>query len=311
MSDGSGIDLVKDISNPGNSFPKGLTNVNGTLYFAARDGAGEELWRSDGTGAGTMQVKDINPGPAHSFPAELRSIGGTLYFEASDLTTGRERWRSDGTAAATVPIEDIEAGVGDSVQPAGGAPAVGAGSTVYFPAFQTGTGYELWKYVDTVPPTVTIDSGPAAGSTITTGSPSFGFSSDDLPASFECRLYPSGSTPPAFGACSGTGTHTPAAALADGSYTFDVQGRDSGGNTGTASRSFTVAVPTVDPGPSARCIAARAALQQAEKKLAKAKASLKKAKKSGKPVKVKKAKAKVKKAKAKMKSAKADVADAC
>lgn len=309
-SDGSGIDLVKNIADPGQSIPIGIVNVGGTLFFNAASPDGQELWRSDGTGPGTTQVKDINPGPSSSFPSMLTNIGGTLYFTASEPTTGVERWRSDGTPAGTVPIEDIEVGAGDSVQPVGDAPAVEAGSTVFFPAFQTGTGFELWKYADTIPPTVSIDSGPAAGSTITADSATFGFSSDDLPATFQCRLYAADLTPPAFSACSAATTHT-ATALANGTYTFDVQGRDSGGNTATATRSFSVAIPVDDPGPSARCVAARAALEKAEKKLAKAKAALKKAKKSGKPAKVKKAKGKVKKAKAKRKAASSDVAEAC
>ncbi|MDP9223635.1 MAG: hypothetical protein M3P18_07215, partial [Actinomycetota bacterium] len=53
--------LVKDI-NPGGdrSIPSFLTNVNGTLFFSARnDTYGTELWMSDGTRAGTTLVKDI------------------------------------------------------------------------------------------------------------------------------------------------------------------------------------------------------------------------------------------------------------
>ncbi|NIP52547.1 MAG: hypothetical protein GWN61_15505, partial [candidate division Zixibacteria bacterium] len=45
------------------SYPSSLINVNGTLFFAASDGIhGYELWKSDGTAAGTVMVKDINPG---------------------------------------------------------------------------------------------------------------------------------------------------------------------------------------------------------------------------------------------------------
>ena len=40
-----------------------LTDVGGTLFFTADDGIhGRELWKSDGTEAGTVLVKDIDPG---------------------------------------------------------------------------------------------------------------------------------------------------------------------------------------------------------------------------------------------------------
>src|SRR4030095_11922168 len=39
-----------------------LTNIGGTLFFAANDGLkGFELFKSDGTALGTKRVKDINP----------------------------------------------------------------------------------------------------------------------------------------------------------------------------------------------------------------------------------------------------------
>ena len=56
--------LVKDIF-PGadGSFPFDLTAVNGVLFFSPDDGVnGGELWKSDGTAAGTVLVKDIFPG---------------------------------------------------------------------------------------------------------------------------------------------------------------------------------------------------------------------------------------------------------
>ena len=54
--------LVKDIFvGASSSNPSAFANVNGTLYFRATDGGnGLELWKSDGTAAGTAIVKDIN-----------------------------------------------------------------------------------------------------------------------------------------------------------------------------------------------------------------------------------------------------------
>jgi len=41
---------------------------NNALYFAANDGiSGLELWKTDGTGAGTVMVKDICPGVCNGF----------------------------------------------------------------------------------------------------------------------------------------------------------------------------------------------------------------------------------------------------
>ena len=78
--------MVKDI-NPGagGSSPGALTNVNGTLYFSANDGThGFELWKSDGTAAGTTMVKDIAPLATSSSPQSLTTLNGALCFKAND-----------------------------------------------------------------------------------------------------------------------------------------------------------------------------------------------------------------------------------
>ena len=70
-----------------------LTAVGDTLYFTADDGVnGRELWKSDGTEAGTVLVKDINPGSGGSFPSSMTAVGDTLYFTANDGVNGRELW---------------------------------------------------------------------------------------------------------------------------------------------------------------------------------------------------------------------------
>ncbi len=64
-SDGTaaGTLLVKGFSSTYPYVLYGLTEVGGTLFFAANSSdSGVELWRSDGTQAGTSLVKDITPG---------------------------------------------------------------------------------------------------------------------------------------------------------------------------------------------------------------------------------------------------------
>ena len=62
------------------------------LYFRAHDGStGYELWVSDGTKAGTKQVKDINPGSAQSSPVRMAAAPHrtqstpTLFFDRPRL----------------------------------------------------------------------------------------------------------------------------------------------------------------------------------------------------------------------------------
>ena len=125
-SDGTraGTVLVKDISPTTTATtairPDSLTGVGGTLFFTADDGIhGPELWKSDGTQAGTVLVKDIDPDDDGDYdddsgPSYLTGVGGTLFFTADDGIHGRELWKSDGTRAGTVLVKDIHPGDYDS-----------------------------------------------------------------------------------------------------------------------------------------------------------------------------------------------------
>ena len=63
-----------------------LAVVGSTLYFRASDGVnGYELWKSDGTEAGTAMVKDIHHDNYYGANISyLTAVGSTLYFSASD-----------------------------------------------------------------------------------------------------------------------------------------------------------------------------------------------------------------------------------
>ena len=120
----AGTQPVKDINPYNGSVTPGpyyLTDVNGTVFFAANDGVnGIELWKTDGTADGTQLVKNVAPynyisstpgGPMNG----LTSFGGKLYFQnEGDINIQNEvyyryyLWVSDGTADGTHPVEDPE-----------------------------------------------------------------------------------------------------------------------------------------------------------------------------------------------------------
>ena len=139
--------LVRDINatttDTNGSMPQSLAVVAGkTAYFTASSPLyGTELWKSDGTAAGTVMVKDINPGMLSSSPWSLAAVGSMLYFQADDGLHGPELWKSDGTAAGTVMVKEI---MPDLYSPQIMTPTPVRGM-VMFAANDGPHGIELWK----------------------------------------------------------------------------------------------------------------------------------------------------------------------
>lgn len=95
-----------------------MTVAGNHLYFTAYDTSFDhQLWRSDGTPAGTFRVSN--------FPRDLffpsfpgASVGDALIFAGSDPSRGNELWRSDGSRPGTRLLADLEgptpsSGIGD------------------------------------------------------------------------------------------------------------------------------------------------------------------------------------------------------
>lgn len=128
---------------PGFSIMSGFMDVNGTIFFAAQDDThGEELWKSDGTTAGTVLVKDVQPGAGSSSPSQLTSFNGKLLFSADDGSHGQELWMSDGTAAGTLLVKDILIGVASAITST--PTIVVSGGRAFFVADDGSHGRQLW-----------------------------------------------------------------------------------------------------------------------------------------------------------------------
>lgn len=90
------------------SRPSQLLAVGSTLYFVADDRIhGSELWRSDGSAAGTELVADVCPGECGASPRLLGALGGEVLFWADDGAHGGELWKSDGTPEGTILLRDL------------------------------------------------------------------------------------------------------------------------------------------------------------------------------------------------------------
>ncbi|CAM9089688.1 unnamed protein product, partial [Chrysoparadoxa australica] len=73
-------------------------------------GAGAELWRTDGTHGGTARVDDTRPGLAGSAPSDLEVFDSSLFFSAHTELYGTELYRSQGSLGTSALVKDIRSG---------------------------------------------------------------------------------------------------------------------------------------------------------------------------------------------------------
>jgi ELWxxDGT repeat protein len=134
--------------------PAGLTSVNGTLFFTI----GSQLWKSDGTFTGTVQITNVNVAGG----GDLTAVGSTLYFVGTDGLHGEQIWKSDGTAAGTIMVTDVNSASQSGCSPSG---LTDVNRTLYFLAYNGSFPYQLWK-----------TDGTATGTTMVTNVTNVGLS---------------------------------------------------------------------------------------------------------------------------------------
>ena len=157
-------------SGVGHSYPEQLLGGFGThLYFRANDGvSGAELWRTNGTAAGTVLVADLTPGAGSTSLHSLAWYGsGRVFFGASSASLPEGLFTSDGTAAGTVGLRSMYVSPGTILNASG---------ILYFGGAADGSGVELWRSDGTAAGTVMVrDVNPGGDATPASITPTEGF----------------------------------------------------------------------------------------------------------------------------------------
>ncbi|MFL6201850.1 MAG: ELWxxDGT repeat protein [Thermoanaerobaculia bacterium] len=131
--------LVKDIG-PGFASPSWpheteWVALGGLAVFTRPDTVhGIEIWKSDGTAAGTSPILDICPGVCSSSPGSLAVVGSVVFFHADDGVHGPSLWKTDGTAAGTILVREVFP-----------FHTIALGSVLLFQHFSPAGSLELWR----------------------------------------------------------------------------------------------------------------------------------------------------------------------
>lgn len=131
-----------------------MTNVDDQVYFFRWLGSGYELWRTDGTAAGTARISSFDN---NSRPTDARALNGELYFITSSQvwSTPEGLWTSDGTPGGTRLVKEID-GVGTD-----GNNLTSVDGVLFFTVGSDHRPVDLWRSDGTPGGTVPLKSGVA------------------------------------------------------------------------------------------------------------------------------------------------------
>jgi ELWxxDGT repeat protein len=134
-----------------------LTAVAGKVFFVS----GGQLWRTDGTAAGTLQLTSLAAGSSPLFlaPDQAKLFFLTRSFNGGSVSVGA--WTTDGTVAGTVQLGELPAAAW-TPPPGATAPTVisglwGVGGDMFFQTFDGNIGQSyLWRTDGTAAGTVKL-----------------------------------------------------------------------------------------------------------------------------------------------------------
>lgn len=104
-TDGNTVSKIKDFHGGyDGGKPTNFVVWGGLLYFMTDVAStSPKIWKTDGTEAGTVLVKDLTWGLIES---KFYAVNGVLMFVYSSPDYGTELWKTDGTAAGTTLVKD-------------------------------------------------------------------------------------------------------------------------------------------------------------------------------------------------------------
>ena len=199
VTDGTaaGTVFVKNIGGAGPALYAGISQmvaaqnfmyISTLNYVSSFSTAKYELWRSDGTAAGTFLLKSFDVTttsqimPISNFTSRtsqlvINVVGDVLYFAGYDAVNGNEFWKSDGTAAGTTLVKNMRPGSSSSFPNA----FCRVGSKIVFTAFD-GVSADLWQTDGTEGGTIKLkDFSP--------GNNAFGTSGERGSALYKGKMY--------------------------------------------------------------------------------------------------------------------------
>jgi len=129
----------------------GMYILTNETVFAPSLAVSSKLWKSDGTTAGTVLLKQFDPHGFSTPGVDITSdgqnernyavTGDTMFFTGYDAASGSEPWITDGTVNGTLLLKDIKPGTGPSYADG----FIELNGFVYFRAASVGTGAVLWR----------------------------------------------------------------------------------------------------------------------------------------------------------------------
>lgn len=169
----AGTALLKDINSGSSGAFSANTNsprrfyvIGSNVVFSAKTAAaGYELWKSDGTAAGTSLISDIYPGTNSSLPegflagaVSSSSLGPTLFFVADDGSHGSELWATT-TSVTGITADLVSGSAGSSPAYITPIPFAGGYFGVAFRACTSSTGCEVFLSTGGAPSVIDAISG--------------------------------------------------------------------------------------------------------------------------------------------------------